>query len=82
MAVPIIGEKNYPYIIVGMSPGKLPGTFDIELNMENFPGGVVLAVQCLLQAAMFVLPKAFEAVAVAATQELLNRQRTNHSGDA
>ena len=80
MSVPIIGELKNPYIIVEMLPGKLPNTFEVQISTEKFPDGVVLAVQCLLQAVVFLMPHAFEAVASAATQALLNLQRTQRNG--
>ena len=82
MSVPIIGERSNPHIIVEMTPGTAPGTFDISLDTQNFPGGVPLAAQCLLQATMFLLPKAFESVAAAAITQLLMQQRAQNNGEA
>ena len=80
MPVPIIGERNNPYIIVEMVPGLTPGTFDIQLDTQHFPGGTPLAAQCLLQATMFMLPQAFQAVAEIAVRELLNQKRAQGNG--
>ena len=80
MAVPIIGEKNGSYILVGMSPGLVPNTFDVNVDTGHFLGGVPLAVQCLLQAIVFLLPHGFQSVADAAVQQLLEQQRIQKNG--
>ena len=80
MSVPIVGKKEYPYIIVSMHPGIALGTFDIQLDTQHFPGGAPLAAQCLLQATMFLLPQAFQAVAEKAIEQLLNQQRIQGNG--
>ncbi len=81
MNVPIIGETNHPHMIVRMIPGLAPGTFDIHVDTQNFLGGAPLAAQCLLQAAMFMLPQAFQAIASQATQQLLDQQRAQRNGE-
>ena len=80
MPVPIIGERQYPYIVVEMVPGPTPGTFNVRLDTLHFPEGAPLAAQCLLQATVFLLPQAFQGIAEAATQHLLNQQRAQHNG--
>ena len=81
MSIPIIGEQTNPYILVEMLPGLAPGTFDIKLNTEHFPGGVPLAVQCLLQSVVFLLPHAFQSIAEGAVEQLLKQQRIQSNGD-
>ena len=81
MSIPIIGERNYPYIVVGVTPGVAPDTFEIQLDTQHFPGGVPLAVQCLLQAAMSLLPHAFQSIAELAVQQLMNQKRIQNNGE-
>ena len=85
MTIPIIGEPHNPYIIVEMVPSMAPGavtnTFDVQINTQHFGGGSPLAVQCLLQAVVFMLPHAFAAVAEVAIQQLLNQQRAQNNGE-
>ena len=80
MTVPIIGERQYPYIIVEMTPGPTPGTFNVQLDTRHFPEGAPLAAQCLLQATVFLLPQAFQAIAEAAVQHLRSQQRAQNNG--
>ncbi len=70
MSIPIIGERQNPHIIVEMMPGVKPGSFDVQIDTQNFPDGVPLAVQCLLQAVVFLMPHAFQAVATATAAQL------------
>ena len=58
--IPILGQNK---ITVLMLPGKLAGTFDVEIDTTNFTHGVPLAVQCLLQAAMALIPVAYQQIA-------------------
>ena len=81
MTIPIIGEKSNPYITVEATPGLAPGTFDIQVDTQHFLGSVPLAVQCLLQAAMFLLPQAFQLIAEAAVTQVLNTQRAQSNGE-
>ncbi len=82
MAVPIVGERTNPYIVVEMIPGLNPGTFDIQLDTQHFPSGVPLAAQCLLQATMYLLPHAYQAIATAAVQQLIEQQKTQRNGES
>ena len=85
MTIPIIGEPHNPYIIVEMVPskvlGSVPNAFDVQINTQHFGAGPPLAVQCLLQAVVFLLPHAFAAIAEAAAQQLLNQQRSDSNGE-
>ena len=60
--VPILGQNK---ITVTMIPGTLAGTFDIQVDTSTFVHGTPLAVQCLLQAAMVLIPQAYEQIAIA-----------------
>ena len=60
--VPILGQNK---ITVTMIPGTLAGTFDIQVDTSTFVHGTPLAVQCLLQAAMVLIPQAYEQIALA-----------------
>ena len=82
MPVPIIGERQDPYIVVGMVPGAAPGTFDIQLDTQHFPGGTPLAAQCLMQAVMFLMPRVFQDIAEMAVQQLLQQQRAQANGSS
>ena len=79
MTIPIIGENKNPYIVVEMTPGLNPGTFDIKLDTQHFPNGLPLAVQCLLQAVMFLLPQTFQSVAAIPVQQVLHQQRAQNN---
>ena len=80
MAVPIVGETIYPHIIVSMKPGIDPSTFDVQVDTRHFPDGLPLAIQCLLQAVVFLMPQVFDAVAALVTQEILRQQRAQSNG--
>ena len=60
--VHILGQNK---ITVSMVPGKLAGTFDVEIDTSTFVHGTPLAVQCLLQAAMSLVPIAYQQIAAA-----------------
>ena len=60
--VPIFGQNK---IIITMVAGTLAGTFDIQVDTSTFVHGVPLAVQCLLQAVVSLVPQAYEQIAVA-----------------
>ena len=81
MTIPIIGERNNPHIIIEVTPGAAPGTFDIKIDTQHFDGGCPLASQVLLQAVMFMLPQAFSAIADGAVQALLKQQQIQRNGE-
>ncbi len=81
MNIPIVGQRANPYIVVEMIPGDAANTFNVQINTEHFPAGTPLAVQCLLQAAMFLLPHAFQAIATAAANEVAVQQRAQWNGE-
>ena len=58
--IPIIGQNK---ILVTLVPGQAVGTFDVIVDTSNFSYGIPLAVQCLLQATTFLVPRAFTAIA-------------------
>lgn len=58
--VPIIGQNK---ITVSMVPSAIYGTFDVQIDTACFSYGVPIAVQCLLQAAMALIPAAYQTIA-------------------
>lgn len=60
----ILGRNK---IVVTMTPGDLAGTFDVEVDTSGFEHGVPLAVQCLFQAAMALIPVAYQTIATASS---------------
>ena len=63
--VVILGQNK---IIVTTVPGTIAGTFDVQVDTSNFAQGVPLAVQCLLQSAMLLIPVAYQTILVAARE--------------
>ena len=61
--IPILGQNK---IIVSMLPGTIAGTFDVDIDTSAFSYGVPMAVQCLFQAAMSLIPVAYQQIADAA----------------
>ena len=58
--IPVLGQNK---LTVTMVPGTLAGTFDIQVDTSTFVHGLPLAVQCLLQATMLLIPQAYEQIA-------------------
>ena len=81
MPVPIIGKPQHPYIIVEMVPGIASGTFDVTVNTQSFEPGLPLAIQCLLQAIVFLIPHAYQKIAEAATSQILMQKRAEGNGE-
>lgn len=60
--VPIIGQNK---ITLSITPGAVNGTFDVRIDTSEFQYGVPLAVQVILQAAMMLVPVAYQTIAQA-----------------
>ena len=58
--IPIIGQNK---ITVSMVPSTIADTFDVQVDTSAFSHGAPLAVQCLLQAAMILIPVAYQQIA-------------------
>ena len=58
--IPILGQNK---IVVTVVPGGLADTFDVQIDTSAWLHGVPLAVQCLLQAAMSLIPVAYQQIA-------------------